>query len=188
MSILRVAFTRADHIQGSLTAPVIMVEYGDYECPFCGLAHPIVKRVKKHFDKELGLVFRHFPLAIAHPHAQGAAETAEFAGAHGLFWQMHDGLFENQANLGLPLYFALTTALKLPADELRTALETGRYAPKVRSDFIGGARSGVNGTPSFFINGRRHDGSYEFQDLAQAIDLALIEAKASLSPHLRGAR
>ena len=113
MSLLRVAVTRADHIQGSLTAPVIMVEYGDYECPFCGLAHPIVKRVKKHFDKELGLVFRHFPLAIAHPHAQGAAETAEFAGAHGLFWQMHDGLFENQANLGLPLYFALTTATQV---------------------------------------------------------------------------
>lgn len=107
MSLLRVAVTPDDHIQGSITSPVIMVEYGDYECPFCGLAHPIVKRLQKRFGNELSLVFRHFPLATAHPHAQSAAETAEFAGAHELFWEMHDGLFENQARLGLPLYLSL---------------------------------------------------------------------------------
>jgi protein-disulfide isomerase len=188
MSLLRVAVTPDDHIQGSFTAPVIMVEYGDYECPFCGLAHPIVKRLQKRFGREMSLVFRHFPLATAHPHAESAAETAEFAGAHDLFWEMHDGLFENQASLGLPLYFALAKSLDLPTDKLRTALATGLFAPTVRSNFIGGARSGVNGTPSFFINGRRYDGSFEFQDMVMAIDLALLDAKASLSPDLRSAR
>ena len=179
MSQLRVPVTPADHIQGSPNAPVTMVEYGDYECPFCGLAHPIVKRVQKHFGKQLRFVFRHFPLTQAHPHAQSAAETAEFAGAHGRFWQMHDGLFENQPSLGVPLYFALAATLDLPEEELRTALETGLYVPKIRNDFVGGVRSGVNGTPAFFIDGRRHDAPCEFTYLVAAIDAALLQVKAS---------
>ena len=155
-----------------------MVEYGDYECPFCGQSHPIVNSILKHFGDDLSLVYRHFPLTQVHPHAQSAAETAEFAGAHGRFWEMHDALFANQQRLGLPLYLALATALKLSQEELLTALETGRYAPKIRRDFIGGVRSGVNGTPSFFINGYRYDGSYDFDSLVSAIDAALVEAQS----------
>lgn len=180
MSVLRVPVTQADHIQGFPGAPVTMVEYGDYECAFCGLAHPIVKSVQKRFAKQLRFAFRHFPLAQVHPYAQSAAETAEFAGAHGHFWQMHDGLYENQASLGVPLFFALAAALDLPGEALRTALETGSYASKVRNDFVGGVRSGVNGTPTFFIGGRRHDGSFDFAELVSAIDAALLQAKATL--------
>lgn len=180
MSVLRQPVTSADHIKGSPNAPVTIVEYGDYECPFCGLAHPIVKQVQKHFGKELRFVFRHFPLTQVHPHAQSAAETAEFAGAHRQFWRMHDGLFQNQGNLGVPLYFALAAALDLPEDELRVALEMGVFAPKVKNDFIGGVRSGVNGTPCFFIDGRRHNGSYDFEELATGVDAALQQAKAAI--------
>lgn len=183
---VRVPVTLTDHIQGSPRAPVTMVEYGDYECPFCGLAHPIVKRVQKHFGKQLRFAFRHFPLAQVHPHAQSAAETAEFAGAHGRFWQMHDGLYENQDSLGVPLFVALAAALDLSELGLRTALENGTYAPKVRSDFIGGVRSGVNGTPTFFIDGGRHDGSLDFADLITAIKAAPAGQSVSLIAVERG--
>jgi protein-disulfide isomerase len=180
MSVLRIPVTQADHVQGPPNAPVTMVEYGDYECAFCGLAHPIVKRLKRHFGKQLRFVYRHFPLVQVHPHAQSAAETAEFAGARECFWEMHDGLFENQASLGVGLFFALAAALHLPGEELRRALDTEAYAPKVRNDFIGGVRSGVNGTPTFFVDGRRHDGSFDFEGLVSAVDAALLRANASL--------
>jgi protein-disulfide isomerase len=170
MSILRTPVTPHDHISGPPEAPVTLVEYGDYECPHCGLAHPIVQLLQERFRKQLRFVFRHFPLSQVHPNAEPAAETAEFAGAHDRFWQMHDGLFENQERLGPPLFFALADALELPTSELQVALSSGTYAPRVREHFLGGIRSGVNGTPTFFINGRRHDGSYAFDDLASAIE------------------
>jgi protein-disulfide isomerase len=177
MSVLQVPVTAADHIQGDPHAPTTLVEYGDYECPGCGIAYPIVKAVQKHFGKRLRFVFRNFPLTQIHPDAESAAETAEFAGAHGRFWEMHDGLYENQASLGLPLYLALARALRLPEETLREALENATFRPKVRSDFMGGLKSGVNGTPTFFINGKRHDGSYDFNDLVAAIDAKLVQAK-----------
>src|SRR6476620_4774920 len=93
-----------DHVQGDASAPVVLVEYGDYECPHCGHAHPIVQRVQKHFGKRLGFVFRNFPLSQMHPNAESAAEAAEFAATKDRFWEMHDGLFENQDALGDPLY------------------------------------------------------------------------------------
>ena len=108
-----------------------------------------------------------------HPNAEAAAEGAEFAGAHGRFWEMHDQIFESQEHLGLPLLFALTEGLGLSVSDLRNALASKEYASKVRADFLGGVRSGVNGTPTFFINGQRHDGSYEFDDLSTAIDMCL---------------
>jgi protein-disulfide isomerase len=170
MTTLKVPITSADHIRGPAQAPVTLVEYGDYECPNCGLAHPIVDRMQAHFGNELRFVFRHFPLQQIHPHAESAAESAEYAGSQGMFWEMHDGIYENQDQLGLPLLFALAGALGLSESGLRNALVTGEFAPKVRSDFLGGVRSGVNGTPTFFINGRRHDGSYAFDDLVSAIE------------------
>ena len=120
------------------------------------------------------MVFRNFPLTRLHPEAENAAETAEFAGALGHFWEMHDALYENQDGLGLPLYLALAEAMNLPKAELSEALETRAFGPKVRSDFMGGLKSGVNGTPTFFVNGKRHDGSFELDDLVAAIDAELV--------------
>ena len=170
MSTLKAPVTLRDHVLGPTNAPVTMVEYGDYECPHCAAAHPIVKLVLEHFGDSIRFVFRHFPLAQVHPNAQTAAESAEFAGAHGRFWEMHDGIYENQDRLGLPLLFALVSALGLSEADLREALVNGTYEEKVKSDFLSGVRSGVNGTPSFFINGRRHDGSYAFSDLVSAVE------------------
>jgi protein-disulfide isomerase len=176
MAELKVPVTPTDHAQGADHAPITLVEYGDYQCPHCGHAYPIVKLVQKHYGKRLRFVFRNFPLNEMHPQAEGAAETAEFAGANGHFWEMHDGLFENQETLGPPLFLELAQTLKLSAPDLRNALTKRDYMPRVRADFIGGVRSGVNGTPTFFMNGLRHDGPFELGDLVAAIDLRLTEA------------
>ena len=162
-----------DHVQGDPAAKCTLVEYGDYECPHCGRAYPIVKRIQKHFGKRLKFVFRNFPLKESHPHAESAAETAEFGGAHGKFWEMHDLLFENQEMLGAPLYLKLAADLKLKTEELRQSLEKKEFAVHVKNDFTGGVRSGVNGTPTFFINGERHDLPFDYEDLLGAIESTL---------------
>ena len=169
MSELRIPVRPDDHAQGPDDAPVTLVEYGDYQCPYCGEAYPIVKRLQKHFGKTLRFVFRNFPLRESHPHAESAAETAEFAGAQGKFWEMHDRLFENQDHLGGPLYLELAKALGLSTTALRQALDDGQYKARIDADFTGGVRSGVNGTPTFFINGDRHDGPFDYDTLAHAI-------------------
>ncbi|HEX3430417.1 MAG TPA: thioredoxin domain-containing protein [Rhizomicrobium sp.] len=179
MGTLKVPVTQHDHIKGPADAPVTLVEYGDYECPGCGAAYPIVNLVVEHFGRRLRFVFRNFPLTQVHPNAEPAAESAEFAGAHGRFWEMHDGIYENQDRLSPPLLFALARALGLSELELRNALASEKYAPKVKSDFLSGVRSGVNGTPTFFINGHQHEGSYALEDLVLAIELQL-HAKAAL--------
>ena len=177
MSTLQVPVSSSDHAQGDPHAPVTLVEYADYECPACGAAFPLVKAVQTHFGKELRFVFRNFPLTQIHSEAESAAETAEFADAHGHFWDFHDALYENQEELGLPLYLDLAEALNLPQSSLREALETRAFRAKVRSDFMGGLKSGVNRTPTFFINGKRHDGASDFDSLVGAIaaELALLE-------------
>ncbi|HLY60019.1 MAG TPA: thioredoxin domain-containing protein [Terriglobia bacterium] len=176
MSTLKVSVGPEDHTQGDAQAGCTLVEYGDYECPHCGHAYPIVKRLQKVFGKRLRFVFRNFPLNEMHPHAESAAESAEFAGAHGKFWEMHDLLFENQERLGDALFQELAKILKLNQADLREALEKREYIARVRADFTGGVRSGVNGTPTFFINGQRHDGPFEFEDLVGAIERALTSA------------
>ena len=173
MAKLSVAVSSKDHRQGDPGAPCTLVEYGDYECPSCGQAYPIVKRVQKHFGKRLSFVFRNFPLSQMHPHAERAAETAEFAGAHDKFWQMHDLLYENQDRMDVELFVELVQELHLASAQLIEALETKEFQPRVRADFSSGVRSGVNGTPTFFINGVRHDGSYDFASLVEAIDQVL---------------
>jgi protein-disulfide isomerase len=179
MATLKAPLTPSDHVRGASDAPVTLVEYGDYECPHCALAHPIVRLIEQQFGPNIRFVFRHFPLKEIHPHAEAAAESAEFASAHDRFWEMHDGLYENQDRLGSALFMALVRALGLSEAELQGALINRAFAPTVRSDFLGGVRSGVNGTPTFFINGQRHDGSYEFEELAGSIDIHL-RAKALL--------
>lgn len=176
MSTLKVPVTSKDHLQGDFNAPVIMVEYGDYECPHCGHAYLIVKRVQKHFGKRLGFVFRNFPLQEMHPNAENAAEAAEFAAVHDRYWEMHDGIYENQILLSEAFLLELAESLGLPSPGLLKALSSREYAPRVRNDFLGGVRSGVNGTPTFFINGRRHDGPFEFEDLVASIDSGLDDA------------
>jgi protein-disulfide isomerase len=173
MMKLAVALSAKDHRQEDKDAPCTLVEYGDYQCPSCGQAYPIVKRLQKHFGKHLSFVFRNFPLTQIHRYAEPAAETAEFAGAHEKFWQMHDLLYENQGRLDDDLLVELAQALQFAPAHLLQALETQEFLPRVRADFTGGVRSGVNGTPTFFINGQRHDGSYDFASLVEAIDLVL---------------
>jgi len=175
MAELKVPVTPDDHIQGDPAAPIILVEYGDYQCPHCRHAYPIVKRIQKHFGKQLAFVFRNFPLNEIHPNAEAAAEAAEFAATRQRFWEMHDGIFENQDSLGLPLLVSLAESLGFPAKEFEAAMETGEFTPRVKGDFVGGVRSGVNGTPTFFINGHRHDGPFERDDLIQAIEAQLGE-------------
>jgi protein-disulfide isomerase len=162
-----------DHILGSVDAPLTLVEYGDYECPHCGHAHPIVKRVKAHFGDRLRFVFRNFPLTRIHPNAEPAAKVAEFASSSGQFWEMHDLLFENQSRLGQELFEELSTKLNLDLTEMRRALENNTFINRIRADFTGGVRSGVNGTPTFFINGERHNGPFDFDALVRKIDAAI---------------
>jgi len=179
MATLKVPITVEDHAQGPESADVTLVEYGDYECPHCGHAYPIVQQVQKRFGKRLRFVFRNFPLSEMHPHAEAAAEVAEFAGAQGKFWEMHDRLFENQERLGEALFLDLGEELKLSTAAIRQALEQGTFEARVRADFKGGVRSGANGTPTFFINGHRHDGSFDFETLASAIQQAMETAKSA---------
>jgi protein-disulfide isomerase len=173
MSRLSNAVNAEDHMQGGPAAECSLVEYGDYECPHCGAAYPIVKRLQKHFGKRLSFVFRNFPLTQIHPWAEPAAEVAEFAGASGKFWEMHDLLFESQVRLGNALFLELADTLDLSPSELQGAVAEHTFLPRVRADFTSGVRSGVNGTPTFFINGQRHNGPYEFASLSNAIERAL---------------
>lgn len=154
---LKVPVGPADHVLGDEHAPVTLVEYGDYECPHCAHAHPIVQALRKQFAKQLRFVYRHFPLTQIHPYAEMAAEAAEFAGANGRFWQMHDAIFENQSRLGAPLLEELAEKLGLSAKDMTFAIGSHEYLQKVKDDFMGGVRSGVNGTPTFFINGVRFE-------------------------------
>lgn len=170
MSILKVLVTKEDHIQGEDNAPITLVEYGDYECPYCGSAYPIVKRIQKQLGKKLRFVFRNFPLIDSHPHAGTAAMTAEFAAANNKFWQMHDLLYENQQKLEMPDLVGYAQSLSLSATDLQAAIENEIYVDRIKQDFLGGVRSGVNGTPTFFINGTRHNGSFEYEDLLASIE------------------
>lgn len=159
-----------DHIQGPDDAPVTLVEYGDYECPHCGRAHPIVRRIQERMGDRLRFVFRNFPLTEIHPHAANAAAAAEAAGAQGKFWEMNHSLFVHQHNLtddGLRQY-ALNHGLD--ADRLIQEIHEGVYETHIREDFRSGVRSGVNGTPTFFINGQRHDDSWDEETLLAALE------------------
>jgi len=176
MTKLKTPVTQHDHAQGDKDAPLTLLEYGDFECPHCGRAHPIVKALQQQFGDQLKFVYRHFPLAQMHPHAESAAETSEFGGAHKKFWDMHDLLFENQDQLGMPLYQELAETLRLPPTGLIQALEEGRFRSRVREDFSSGVRSGVNGTPTFFINGVRYDGMVDVDGMAEALSLELERA------------
>jgi protein-disulfide isomerase len=158
-----------DHIQGPIDAPIALVEYGDFECPVCGEVYPVVKAIQERLDDNLCFAFRNFPLANMHPHAENAAEAAEAGGAQGSFWEMHDVLFENQDALEIDDFARYATALGLDARRLVSEVLAGAYAARVREDFKSGVRGGVNGTPSFFINGERYDGARGLDPLLAAL-------------------
>ena len=150
-----------DHIQGPASAPVTLVEYGDYQCPFCGAAYPIIKDVQARMGDGLRFVFRNFPISTSHPNAELAAEAAEAAAVQGKFWEMHDLLYENQDRLGGDDLHAYAGRLGLDLETFDRELAGHAYAARVREDFMSGVRSGVNGTPTFYVNGSRYDGSTE---------------------------
>ena len=158
-----------DHAQGPADAPVTLVEYGDYECPHCGRAYPIVKELQRRLGAQLRFVFRNFPLREMHPHAVRAAEAAEAAAAQGQFWEMHDTLFEHQWSLTDRSLLEYAAALGLDTVRFEQDLSARTHEPRVREDFRSGVRSGVNGTPTFFINGVRYDGSWDLETLTTAL-------------------
>ena len=170
MSTLNTPVSDKDHSQGSPDAPVTLVEYGDYECPHCAAAHPMIRQLQAHFGDQLRFVFRNFPMSRLHPHAEAAAQTAEFAASHGKFWPMHDLLLENQPRLSHSVFAELAESLGLDRAELAIALEKYTFERSVHLDFTSGIRSGVNGTPTFFLNGERYDGVKDYQSLAAAIE------------------
>ena len=161
-------------MRGPLDAPVTLVEYGDYQCPYCGLADPIVGEVREAIGTDLRFVFRHFPITTIHPFAEIAAEAAEAAGAHDGFWEMHDWIFDHQDRLTPDDLREAALALGLDIDRFDADLAGRRYAQRVRDDFLSGVRSGVNGTPTFFVNGVRHDGDFDLDSLLAAVRSAVV--------------
>jgi protein-disulfide isomerase len=164
-----------DHIQGPRDARVTLLEYGDFECPACGAAHPVVKELRERLGDRVRFVFRNFPLGSVHPRAERAALAAEAANTQGRFWEMHDLLFENQDALDEDDLLRYAAALGLDMEAFGEAMDGEPVLSRVREDFLSGVRSGVNGTPTFFINDLRHEGSYQLPALLRA----LTEASAA---------
>jgi protein-disulfide isomerase len=163
-----------DHIQGSADAPVTLVLYGDYECPYSGKAYPIVHEVQARMADRLRFVFRNFPLTTLHPHAEHAAEAAEAAAAQGKFWEMHDLLYENQKRLRDRDLHAYAEQLGLDVERFDKEFAEHIQLPRIHDDLRSGVRSGVEGTPTFFVNGVRHDDSYDAETLLEALERAAV--------------
>jgi protein-disulfide isomerase len=161
-----------DHIRGPESAPVTLVEYGDYECPYCGQAYWVIRELERLEGDVMRFVFRNFPLATIHPHAERAAEAAEAAGAQGKFWEMHDTLYEHQQALEDEDLLQYAAAIGLDLPRFARELREGVHQARVREDFLSGVRSGVNGTPTFFINDVRHDGPWDLDTLFAAVENA----------------
>lgn len=153
-----------DHAEGTPGALITLVEYGDYECPHCGHAYPILKQLQERLGDQMRFVFRNFPLSQMHPHALAAAELAEAAALQGKFWATHDILFEHQDALDDERLSQYAISLHLILDELESAIMSNEPLEHVKADFKSGVRSGVNGTPTFFINGRRFEGDWTNED------------------------
>ena len=165
----------ADHSRGPLDAKLTVVEYGDYQCPYCGQAHPIVERLMTTYADSMRLVFRNFPLAEVHPHAEAAAEMAEAVGLQGKFWEIHDALYENQRDLSDGALRRYAEAVGANVDEAIAAVADGGPAQRVESDFEGAIRSGANGTPTFFVNGVRYEGSWMYEPFSEYLSQVLDE-------------
>jgi Na+/H+ antiporter NhaA len=161
-----------DHVRGPADAPVTLVEYGDFECPYCGLAEPSVRELLSKHGDEVRYVWRHLPLSDVHPHAQLAAEGAEAAGSQGRFWEMHDLLLDHQDELTGRDLVAYAEQLGLDVDRFRSDIRRHEHAGRVARDVESAELSGVSGTPTFFINGQRHHGAYDINTLTRAVKAA----------------
>jgi protein-disulfide isomerase len=177
MSRLQAPVTVQDHVRGGPLGRVTLVEYGDYRCPRCAVTHRVLCLLEDSFGETLSVVYRHYPMAEAHPVTQATAEAAEFAGDHGRFWEMHDAIFANQERLCVPLLVMLADTLGLSRVELLDSLERMAHGEKIQADFVGGRDSGVEGTPCIFVNGRRHQPGLT---LAASITAAMVIGGAVL--------
>jgi len=162
-----------DHSRGPLDAKITVVEYGDYQCPYCGQAHPIVERLISEFADSVRLVFRNLPLVDVHPHAEAAAEMAEAVGRQGKFWEIHDALYENQRDLSDAALRRYAEGVGADIDEAVKSIAGGEPRERVEADFEGAIRSGANGTPTFFVNGVRYDGSWMYEPFSQYLEQVL---------------
>jgi protein-disulfide isomerase len=195
-TMLHFPITAQDHVQGPPDAPITLVEYGDYQCPYCAQAYPILKQLQRRFGERMRLVFRNFPLTEIHRHALHAAQAAESVGAqlgNDAYWRMHDTIYEHQKDSPDALSAkSLSQCGELvgadPAVILRD-IESGAFVDRIQADFAGGVRSGVNGTPTFFVNGERYDGDWTDVDTfardltRQSGDRASVAAKAPQTTH-----
>lgn len=164
---LKPAVSNTDHAQGNLNADLVIVEYGDYQCPYCGAAYPVLKELMNQFGSQIKFVFRNFPLSEMHEYARTAALSAEAAALQNKFWEMHDAIYENQQNLNEHLLLELAKELKLDISQFKSDMESSELKDKVDEDFASGIVSGVNGTPSFYVNGKKFEGTAE--DLFQLV-------------------
>lgn len=169
---LSIPVSTHDHAQGAAHAHVTLVQYGDYECSHCGRAYPIVKAVQRALGAELRFVFRNFPLTQIHPHALHAAEVAEAAALQGKFWEMHDALYEHQAAQDDHHLLGYARALGLDPARIAKDASSEAVVGRIRADLAGGEASGVQGTPAFYINGVRHDASWDEATLLAAVRAA----------------
>ncbi|SCL16939.1 Protein-disulfide isomerase [Micromonospora nigra] len=169
---LRTPVTEHDHVRGPVDAPVTIVEYADFQCRFCGLAYGELRELLRQRAETVRLVYRHFPISGMHPHAENAAEAAEAAGRRGRFWEMHDWLYEHQDQLDRVHLTLGVEQLGLPAAEMDAEVARQSHGDRVRLDFVGGIRSGVDATPTLFVNGVRHDGPVDLATLLVTVDTA----------------
>jgi len=164
---LKIAVSQSDHVQGNLNAGLTIVEYGDYQCPYCGAAYPVLKKLMKEYGQQLKFVFRNFPLSEMHEYALAAAIAAEAAGLQNKFWQMHDAIYENQEQLNEQYLFTLAEKVGLDIQQFKADIRRAELTDRIEADFQGGIMSGVNGTPSFYVNAKKFEGGAE--DLYQLL-------------------
>lgn len=167
---LKPSVSEKDHMQGDKNAPIELVEFGDYQCPHCGRAYPIIKAIQQKLGSKLKFVFRNFPLAEAHPNATNAAIATEAAAEQGKFWEMHDLLFEHQNNLRDSMLLKYAGQIGLDIARFESDFDRQDIQDKVADDFESGVRSGVNGTPTFFVNGKKYNDSWEEEILLNHLE------------------
>jgi protein-disulfide isomerase len=173
MAKLKPPVNEDDHLQGNAHAKVVLVEYGDFECPHCAVAHPIIQQLEKKYKEQMAFVFRHFPLSEIHPFAKIAAISAEAAAKQGKFWEMHNMIFENQTKISTVFLLRIAESLGLDIKIFQRDTYDDKLAEKVDDQFESGVLSGVNGTPSFYINGEKYNGAYDFESMSAAVENAI---------------
>jgi formate-nitrite transporter family protein len=159
-----------DHVDGPERAELELVEYGDFQCPYCTAAYPILRRIRDQLASRLLFSFRHFPLREIHQDAERAAEAAEAAGAQGAFWEMHDRMYESDGALSREDLIGYAAELGLNSERVADELDSSAHAPRVQRDVDSGLASGVTGTPGFFVGGRKYTGSFDASSLITALE------------------